>query len=93
MSESETKLEDRTFDNVSAFGSRLWVASRLGVSLDTFYRKRESLEEKGFPKPDPLLNLYNKADVDAWNETRRQIKNANGSSSTGSEAGPRLNAV
>ena len=54
-------------------GSTEWVSARLGVSRDTFFRKRDALLADGFPAQDPLLRLWIKADVDAWIERRRRI--------------------
>jgi len=64
---------DPTLDTLSLFGSNDWAALRLGITKDTFFRKRAELEVAGFPKPDPLTGRYIKADVDAWVERRRQI--------------------
>jgi len=55
------------------YGSRLWAAQRLGMSKDTFFKRRSALEAEGFPKIDPLTNLYVKDDVDAWIDRRRRI--------------------
>lgn len=63
---------DRTFESAAAYGSNRWTATTLGVSLDTFFRKRQVLYNAGFPKPDSITNLYCKADVSAWIERRRK---------------------
>lgn len=64
---------DRTFHPESLFGSIEWTAQRLGLTKDSFFRKRETLEADGFPHRDPLLNRYLKADVDAWIENRSRV--------------------
>lgn len=66
--------EDLTFHPVSMYGSIDWVALTLGLTTDTFYRKREALYEQGFPRPDPLNKTrYLKADVEAWVARRRVV--------------------
>lgn len=67
---------DVTFSDSSAFGSTSWAAQRLGISKDSFLRKREKLKSEGFPTRDNLTNLYHKADVDAWISRRRRISDA-----------------
>ena len=69
-------MADPTLDTLSLFGSNDWAARRLGITKDTFFRKRTELETAGFPKPDPLTGRYIKADVDAWVDRRRQIGEA-----------------
>lgn len=64
---------DRTFDPASAFGSSLWAATRLGMTRDTFYRKKLKLMRRGFPKPDEITGHYLKADVDRWIEQRQTV--------------------
>lgn len=66
---------DATFATHAAFGSERWCAARVGKSLDWFFRNRDRLEAAGFPGRDPVLRLRCKADVDAWIERRRQIRN------------------
>lgn len=64
---------DKTFDTICAYGSALWVARRLGLSRTSFYRKREELEARGFPKSDPMNSKYLKDDVDAWIKKQRRV--------------------
>jgi len=64
---------DRTFSEVSAFGSEAWVATRFGRSTDWLRKTRRKLEAEGFPSPDPMIGLTLKADVDAWLSRRRRI--------------------
>lgn len=69
--------EDITFHPVSMYGSIDWVALTLGLTADTFYRKRDALYEQGFPRPDPLNKTrYLKADVEAWVARRRVVPDA-----------------
>lgn len=67
--------DDLTFDPTSLYGSRAWVARRLGMSVDTFNKRRLDLEAEGFPRQDDLLNRWIKDDVDAWVAGRAQSKN------------------
>lgn len=53
-----------------AFYTKSEVAARLGYSASHFGRTRERLEREGFPKVDPLLGRYLKADVEAWIDNR-----------------------
>lgn len=62
--------DDLTFDDDSAFGSIDWAATRLGMTKDTFFRKRGHLQKHGFPKPNPILKKYLKSDIEDW--IRRQ---------------------
>ena len=41
---------DRTFSDISAYGSDAWCATTMGWSLDRFKRERPALEKIGFPK-------------------------------------------
>lgn len=63
---------DLTFSDESRFGSTLWVATRLGMTVNTYHRRCKSLVEAGFPRRDPLTNLYPKDDVDAWINARHK---------------------
>lgn len=65
--------KDPSMSELARMGSVKWAASCLGMSRDNFYRKRETLENDGFPKPDRITNLYIKADIDAWINRRRQL--------------------
>jgi hypothetical protein len=67
-----SKCKDHTFDDTSLYGSLKWAALRLGHTVDNFHRRRQKLESEGFPCRDPLTNLYLKADIDAWVESRRR---------------------
>ena len=71
---------DQTFSAQAAFGSERWCASRVGRSIDWFFRNRDQLEAAGFPRRDPVLKLRCKADVDAWIEKRRQVRDTVGGS-------------
>ena len=64
---------DPSLSPEAAFGTAAWAAARLGVSLETFRQHRYSLHRIGLPFPDPLLNRYHKADVEAWLAHRRRI--------------------
>ena len=61
----------------SAYAGTLWVCERLGRKPDWFYRNKPKLIENGFPDKDPLTNLWIKADVDAWINARRSIRDTN----------------
>lgn len=65
--------EDRTFHEASLYGSVEWCALTMGVTKDTFYRKRAQWEKIGFPKPDSINGRYIKADVEAWVARRRKL--------------------
>ena len=67
--------EDRTFHEVSLYGSLEWAALTMGLSKDRFHRRRKDFETRGFPPPDAITKLYLKADVIAWVERRRRISN------------------
>lgn len=58
----------------SAFGSQQWLLEFLDISSSQFHRKKDALEAEGLPKPDPILRKYLKADVRAWVESRRRIR-------------------
>lgn len=65
--------DDRTFSDVSAFGSDAWCAEKLGQSRDWFRRMRPDLEVIGFPVRDRITGLTIKADVEAWIARRRSL--------------------
>ena len=65
---------DQTFHSESLSGSTSWVALRLGRSVDWFRKHREVLEQEGFPRPDPIIGHYIKADVDAWIASRTRAQ-------------------
>jgi hypothetical protein len=58
----------------SAFGSQQWLLEFLDISSSQFHRKKDALEAEGLPKPDPILRKYLKADVRAWVESRRTVR-------------------
>lgn len=64
---------DRTFTPESLYGSNEWVSLRLGLTKDNFFRKRQCLYSRGFPRPDPDTGHYLKADVDAWITQQRRL--------------------
>lgn len=64
---------DPSLSDDALYGSTLWVARRLGMTKDTFFRRRAALGEQGFPTRDPVTHLWLKADVDAWIAKRRRI--------------------
>lgn len=79
---------DKTFSDLSLFGSSKWAAHRLGLSFDVFRRKLSTLQGDGFPKTDGIIGLYIKEDVEAWVAKRRQIlPNQN----TGTTTEPEIN--
>lgn len=49
------------------------VARRLGVPVKVFEEKREALESRGFPKPDPDLGTYCLQAVDDWIDARNGL--------------------
>lgn len=49
------------------------VVELLGVAPSTFYDRRAALEATGFPKPDPVMRRYLRADVEAWIQSRRRV--------------------
>lgn len=58
----------------SAYGPQQWLLEFLNISSSQFQRKRSALEAEGLPKPDPILGQYLKADVRAWVESRRRVR-------------------
>lgn len=66
---------DVSFRSEAAFASHAWAAARLGMSPDTFRRKRALLVRAGFPEPHPILNRYHKADVEDWIDGHRRVRN------------------
>ncbi|MCA1336854.1 hypothetical protein [Pseudooceanicola marinus] len=69
-------MADHTLNKEAAVGSTRWVSSFLGMSPGAFRNRRQNLEAEGFPRPDPILKLYIKADVKAWIENRRRVTDA-----------------
>lgn len=47
---------------------------QVGWSKNWLQKNRRKLEADGFPKKDPLLKRYIAADVKAWLENRRQVR-------------------
>ncbi|MBT9384491.1 hypothetical protein KM176_11530 [Pseudooceanicola sp. CBS1P-1] len=82
-------MADHSLTAEAACGSSKWAAQFLGLSPGAFSDRRRTLEAKGFPQPDPLLKLYIKADVMAWLETRRRIRDGDKMPEDGER--PRLN--
>ena len=66
-------VTDPTFSPLSLTGSQAWVAARLGRDYRWFSRNKASLEKEGFPKRDPIVGQWIKADVDAWIARRRKF--------------------
>lgn len=64
---------DRTFSEVSAYGSAAWCAETLGWPEARFKRERGDLEAQNFPRVDPVTGLTIKADVLAWISRRRKF--------------------
>jgi hypothetical protein len=64
---------DETFPDVCAYGSILWAATRLGKSVDWYYRNRDKLNAEGFPEIDPVIRRFLKVDVDKWIANRAKI--------------------
>jgi hypothetical protein len=64
---------DPSLSEHSLFGSITWVAMTLGMTRDTFQKRRPMLESEGFPVRDALTNLFIKADVCAWVTKRRRV--------------------
>lgn len=46
------------------------VATYLNRSEQWFAMKREKMEASGFPRPDPLLGLYDQRAIDLWLDRR-----------------------
>lgn len=65
--------KDSSFDETCAFGSDLWIAHVLGLSVMRLRKARPQLEADGFPRPDALIGRTNKADVHAWIARRRRL--------------------
>lgn len=57
-----------------AFVDHRTVAQMLGITPDALYRKRASLVATGFPDRDPLIGKYLRADVEAWINKRRRLR-------------------
>jgi hypothetical protein len=64
---------DRTFDDVSRYGSLKWLAAAMGLSIDQLRTRLPQMQTDGLPPPDPIVGHYIKADVDAWIERRRKF--------------------
>lgn len=64
---------DPSLSDAALYGSTLWVATRLGMSKDSFFRKRADLEAQGFPRKDALTNLWHKESVDRWIAKRATV--------------------
>mgnify|MGYP000043273923 FL=1 len=64
---------DRTFSDVSAFGSDAWCAATMGKSVEWFRKMRPTLEAIQFPPKDAITGLTIKADVEAWISRRRKL--------------------
>jgi hypothetical protein len=67
---------DRTFDDVSRYGSLKWLAAAMGLSIDQLRARLPRMYNDGLPKPDLIIGHYIKADVDAWIVRRRKFSNA-----------------
>lgn len=65
--------DDRSFHDLSLYGSAAWVATALGISTATFAKKRDALERDGFPKRDRLTGGWLKSDVRNWCQHRATI--------------------
>ena len=78
-------MNDPTLDPASRYASKQWVASRLGITLDRFNRKRDDLERDGFPLPDPIIKLWLKEAVDEWIDRRNNIRRASATVPTGNQ--------
>lgn len=57
-----------------AFLTHEEVATLLCSSPDWLYRNRPKLVKAGFPDRDPLVRKYLRADVEAWINKRRRVK-------------------
>ena len=61
-----------------------WTAAALGMAKSTLQAKRKDLERADFPKRDPLLGGYIKADILAWLEARRKFRDRDTVTESGS---------
>ncbi|MBP2290767.1 hypothetical protein [Azospirillum rugosum] len=52
------------------------VATYLNRSEQWFAMKRPQMEEAGFPRPDPLLGLYDQRAIDLWLDRRSGLATA-----------------
>lgn len=59
---------------MGAFIRHADVAEMIGISPSTFHKARPALEAEGFPAPDPVLRRYMRADVEAWIQSRRRVR-------------------
>jgi hypothetical protein len=67
------KDNDKTFDEISLYGSTAWTAATLGRSYGWFMNNRKGLErDRAFPKPDRVTGHYIKSDVISWVSKRSQ---------------------
>lgn len=53
-----------------------WVARRLGISADTFRRRRAEFRAQGLPEPCQITGLYLMAAIDAWAMARHGLGTA-----------------
>jgi hypothetical protein len=60
------ETSDRTFSEISLYGSDRWAAARLGLGWESFRKRRDEFEAEGFPKRDPVTGLLLKESVDRW---------------------------
>ena len=67
---------DRTFADVSRYGSVKWLAAAMGLSVDQLRGRLPKMHNDGLPEPDQIVGHWIKADVDAWIERRRRIDNS-----------------
>lgn len=61
-------------DPAALYGSAAWVAACFGKSKSWFLQNRERLEAEGFPRRDPIIGTWIKADVIAFISSRRQVR-------------------
>lgn len=66
-------MADLTLTDRSLYGSSDWVVMTIGKSKDWFAHNKKRMEADGFPKKDPIISLWIKADVEAWINKRRKF--------------------
>ncbi len=74
----------------AAFITAREVAALFGWHPDHFSKKKRDLVKIGFPEPDPVVRKYLRADVEAWIEGRRRIKDG---ATVGGASGINLDAA
>lgn len=58
---------------MTALMTKRQVAEHLGITIHTLRRRLPDMRRAGFPEPDPVMQRYLTADVEAWIASRARI--------------------